>query len=103
LVTLKAKDLPLLQQLWCVFLWWKLPVTRLGLLLSQRWLVCEFASVWEKPQVTQPLKAMQRCRLPGLSCRLSYAPAFWLALPQAIRLDWATGLAQYKLQQTRLQ
>jgi hypothetical protein len=44
LVTLKAKELLLLHRPWCVFLSWKLPVTRLDLLLSQRRLVCECVS-----------------------------------------------------------
>jgi len=98
LVTLMAKDL---QPLQCrplrVFPWWKLPVTRLDLLLLQSWLVCEPASLWAKPLVTQPLKAMRRFPLP----RLSYAPVSW-ALALVIRPDWATDLAQYKRWRIRL-
>jgi hypothetical protein len=46
LVTLKVMDLPLLQRRPSrVFLWWKLPVTRLDLLLLQLLLVCESASL----------------------------------------------------------
>ena len=75
-MTLMPKDLPLLQ----------------------RRLVCERASLWAKPRVMQPLKAMRRSRLPRLSSRLSYAPVS-LAL---VRPDWATDLAQYKLRRSQL-
>ena len=101
-MTLKAKDLPPPQHRpWCVFLWWKLPVTRLDLLLLQRWLVCEPASLWAKRLVRRRLKAMQRSRLSRLSFRLSCVPVSW-ALALVIRLDWATDLAQYKLRRIRL-
>src|SRR6059058_4003465 len=66
--------------------------------LLQRRLVCERASLWAKPRVRQPLKAKQRCQLPRLSSGLSYPPVS-LAL---VRPDWATDLAQYKLQRIRL-
>ena len=56
-----------------VFPWGKLPVTRLDLLLSQRWLVCEPALFWAKPLVKQPPQAMRRSRLSRPSSRLSYA------------------------------
>ena len=76
-MTLKAKDLPPPQHRpWCVFLWWKLPVTRLDLLLLQRWLVCEPASLWAKRLVRRLLKAMQRSPLPRLSSRLSCPSVF---------------------------
>ena len=85
---LMAKDLPLLQHRpWRVFPWGKLQATLLDLLLLQWWLVCESASLLAKPQVTPPVKTMWRFLLPELSSRFSYAPAFWLALPQAIRPD----------------
>src|SRR5512132_2321938 len=93
------KDLPLLQRpplFEHVFPWGELQVTRLDLLLLQPRLVCERASLWAKPRVRQPLKAMRRSQLPRLSSRLSYAPVS-LALSPVIRLDWATDLAQYKL------
>jgi len=95
------KDLPLLQRRPLrgrVFPWVKLQVTRLDLLLLQPGLVCERASLWAKPRVMQPQKAMRRSQLPRLSSRLSYAPVS-LAL---VRPDWATDLAQYKLQRIRL-
>src|SRR5258708_28257843 len=81
-----------------VFHWGRLQVTRLDLLLLQPRLVCERASLWATPRVRQPLKTMRRSQLPRLSPRLSYAPVS-LAL---VRPDWATDLAQYKLQQIRL-
>ena len=59
------------------------------------------ASLWAKPRVRQPLKAMRRSELPRLSSRLSYAPVS-LALSLMIRLEWATDLAQYKLRRIRL-
>jgi hypothetical protein len=80
----------------------KLQVTRLDLLVSQPRLVCEPSSLWAKPRVMQPLKAMQRSQLPRLSSRLSYAPDVSLALSLVIRPDWATDLAQYKLRRSRL-
>ena len=95
------KDLPLLQRRLLrgrFFPWGKLQVTRLDLLLLQPRLVCERASLWAKPRVMQPQKAMRRSQLPRLSSRLSYAPVS-LAL---VRPDWATDLAQYKLQRIRL-
>ena len=95
------KDLPLLQRRLLrgsFFPWGKLPVTRLDLLLLQPRLVCERASLWAKPRVMQPQKAMQRSQLPRLSSPLSYPPVS-LAL---VRPDWATDLAQYKLQRIRL-
>src|SRR5882724_751527 len=95
------KDLPLLQRRPLggrVFPWGKLQVTRLDLLLLQPRLFCERASLWATPRVRQPLKTMRRSQLPRLSPRLSYAPVS-LAL---VRPDWATDLAQYKLQQIRL-
>jgi hypothetical protein len=97
------KDLPLLQRpplFERVFPWGKLQVTRLDLLLLQPRLVCERASLWAKPRVRQPLKAM-RSQLPRLSSRLSYSPVS-LALSLVIRPDWATDLAQYKLRRIRL-
>ena len=103
-MTLMPKDLPLLRRRpLCerVFPWGKLQVTRPDLLLLQPRLVCERASLWAKPRVMQPLKAMQRSQLPRLSSRLSYAPVS-LALSLVIRPDWATDLAQYKLQRIRL-
>jgi len=104
-VTLMPQDLPLLQRPLLrgnFFPWGKLPVTRLDLLLLQPRLVCEPASLWAKPRVRQPVKAMRRSQLPRLSSRLSYAPDVSLALALVIRPDWATDLAQYKLQQIRL-
>ena len=77
-------------------------MTRLDLLLLQPRLVCERASLWAKPRVRQPLKAMQRSQLPRLSSRLSYAPDVSLVLALVIRPDWATDLAQYKLRRSRL-
>jgi hypothetical protein len=71
-VTLMPKDLPLLQR----------PP------LSER------VFPWGKLQVT-------RLDLLLLQPRLSYAPVS-LALSLVIRPDWATGLAQYKLQRIRL-
>jgi hypothetical protein len=103
-VTLMPKDLPLLQRpplFERVFLWGKLQVTRLDLLLLQPRLVCERASLWEKPRVRQPQKAMRQSQLPRLSSRLSYAPVS-LALALVIRPDWATDLEQYKLRRIRL-
>jgi len=100
-VTLMPKDLPLLQRRLLrgrFFPWGKLPVTRLDLLLLQPRLVCERASLWAKPRVMQPQKAMQRSQLPRLSSPLSYPPVS-LAL---VRPDWATDLARYKLQRIRL-
>ena len=76
-------------------------MTRLDLLLLQPRLVCERASLWAKPRVRQPLKAMRRSQLPRLSPRLSYVPVS-LALALVIRPDWATDLAQYKLRRSRL-
>jgi hypothetical protein len=98
LVTLMAKDLPLLHcQPLCerVFPWGKLQVTQLDLLLLQPRLVCEPASLWAKRLVRQLLKAMWRPPLPRLSSRLSCASVLW-ALALVIRLDWATDLAQHK-------
>jgi hypothetical protein len=103
-VTLMPKDLPLLQRRpLCgrFFPSEKLQVTRLDLLLLQPRLVCERASLWAKPRVMQPLKAMRRSQLPRLSSQLSYAP-FSLALALVIRPDWATDLARYKLRRIRL-
>ena len=103
-MTLMPKDLPLLQRpplFERVFPWGKLQVTRLDLLLLQPRLVCERASLWAKPRVRQPLKAMRRSQLPRLSSRLSYSPVS-LALSLVIRPDWATDLAQYKLRRIRL-
>ena len=103
-MTLMPKDLPLLQRPPLserVFPWGKLQVTRLDLLLLQPRLVCERASLWEKPRVRQPQKAMRQSQLPRLSSRLSYAPVS-LALALVIRPDWATDLAQYKLRRSRL-
>jgi hypothetical protein len=71
-VTLMPKDLPLLQR----------PP------LSER------VFPWGKLQVT-------RLDLLLLQPRLSYAPVS-LALSLVIRPDWATDLAQYKLQRIRL-
>ena len=71
------------------------------LLLLQPQLVCERASLWAKPRVMQPLKAMLRSELPRLSSRLSYAPVS-LAPSLMVRLEWATDLAQYKLRRIRL-
>jgi hypothetical protein len=72
LVTLKVMDLPLLlHRPSRVFLWWKLPVTRLDLLLLQPRFVCAPASLWARPLVKRLAKAMQRCRLPRPSSRLS--------------------------------
>jgi len=103
MVTLKAKDLPLPQrQLLCwrrVYLWGKLQVTRLDLLLLQPRFVCEPASLWARPQVKRLAKAMRRSRLPRLPSRLSYAYDVSLV----IRPDWATDLAQYTLRRIRLQ
>jgi hypothetical protein len=82
--------------------WGKLQVTRLDLLLLQPRLVCEPASLWAKPRVRQPLKAMRQSQLPTLSSRLSYAPDVSLALALVIRPDWATDLAQYKLRPIQL-
>jgi len=104
-VTLMPKDLPLLQRRPLrgrVFPWVKPQVTRLDLLLLQPRLVCEPASLWAKPRVRQPVKAMRRSQLPRLSSRLSYAPDVSLALALVIRPDWATDLAQYKLWRSRL-
>src|SRR6476469_4994115 len=98
------KDLPLLQRRPLrvrVFPWGKFQVTRLDLLLLQPRLVCERASLWAKPRVRQPLKAMRRSELPRLSSRLSYAPVS-LAPSLMVRPEWATDLAQYKLQRIRL-
>src|SRR6267154_987824 len=98
------KDLPLLRRRPLrghFFPWGKLPVTRLDLLLLQPRLVCERASLWAKPRVRPPQKAMRRSQLPRLSSRLSYPPVSW-ALALVIRPDWATDLAQYKLQRIRL-
>jgi len=103
-VTLMPKDLPLLQRRpLCgrVFPWGKLQVTRLDLLMLPPRLVCERASLWAKPRVMQPLKAMRRSQLPRLSSLFSYAP-FSLALALVIRPDWATDLARYKLRRIRL-
>lgn len=77
-------------------------MTRLDLPLLQLRLFCERASLWAKPRVMQPLKAMQRSQLPGLSSRLSYAPDVSLAPSLMVRPDWATDLAQYKLRRIRL-
>jgi len=100
------QDLPLLQRRpLCgrrVYPWGKPQVTRLDLLMLQPRLVCERASLWAKPRVMQPLKAMQRSQLPRLSSRLSYEPDVSLALSLVIRPDWATDLAQYKLRRIRL-
>lgn len=99
-MTLMPKDLPLLQRPPLserVFPWGKLQVTRLDLLPLQPRLVCEPASLWAKPRVMQPLKARRRSQLPRLSSRLSYEP-----VSLVIRPDWATDLAQYKLQRIRL-
>ena len=98
------KDLPLLQRRLLrgrFFPWGKLQVTRLDLLLLQPRLVCERASLWAKPRVMQPQKAMRRSQLPRLSSRLSYAPVS-LALALVIHPGWATDLEQYKLQRSRL-
>jgi hypothetical protein len=99
------KDLPLLpRRPLCgpVFPWGKLQVTRLDLLLSQPRLVREPVSLWEKPRVRRPLKAIRRCQLPRLSSRLSYALDVSLALALVIRPEWATHLPQYKLRRIRL-
>src|SRR6266566_2021707 len=97
------KDLPLQRRplFGRVFPWGKPQVTRLDLLLLQPRLVCERASLWAKPRVRPPQKAMRRCQLPRLSSRLSYPPVS-LALALVIRPDWATDLAQYKLRRIRL-
>jgi len=103
-VTLMPKDLPLPQRRLLrgrFFPWEKLQVTRLDLLLLQPRLVCERASLWAKPRVMQPQKAMRRSQLPRLWSRLSYAPVS-LALALVTRPGWATDLAQYKLQRIRL-
>src|SRR5712691_7538149 len=95
------KDLPLLQRRLLrghFFPWGQLPVTRLDLLLLQPRLVCERASLWAKLRVRQPQKAIRRSQLPRLSSRFSYPPVS-LAL---VRPEWATDLAQYKLQRIRL-
>src|SRR5258708_12983033 len=84
-----------------VFPWGRLQVTRLDLLLLQPRLVCERASLWATPRVRQPLKTMRRSQLPRLSSRLSYAPVS-LAAALMVRPDWATDLAQYKNQRSRL-
>ena len=76
-------------------------MTRLDLLLLRPRLVCEPASLWAKPPGRQLMKAMRRFQLPRLS-RLSYASDVSLALSLVIRPDWATDLAQYKLQRIRL-
>ena len=100
------QDLPLLQRRpLCgrrVYPWGKPQLTRLDLLLLQPRFVCERASLWAKPRVMQPLKAMQRFQLPRLSSRLSYAPAVSLAPSLMVRPDWATDLEQYKLRRSRL-
>jgi hypothetical protein len=95
---------PLPRQPLCgrVFPWGKLQAMRPGFQLLQLQLVCERASLWAKPQVRQPVKAMCRSQLPRLSSRLSCALDVSLALAQAIRPDWATDLAQYKLRRIRL-
>jgi hypothetical protein len=72
-------------------------MTRLDLLLSQPPLVCELASLWEKPRVKRPLKAMRHSQLPRLSSRLSCGPGVSLALALVIGPDWATDLVQCKL------
>ena len=76
-------------------------MTRLDLLLLQPRLVCEPASLWAKPRVRQPQKAMQRSQLPRLSSRLSYASVS-LALSLVIPPGSATDLARYKLPRSRL-
>ena len=81
-----------------VWPWEKLQVTELDLPLLQLRLFCERASLWAKPPVRQPLKAMRPSQRPRLSSRLSYAPDVSLV----IRPDWATDLAQYKLRKLRL-
>src|SRR5262249_57907490 len=85
-----------------VYPWEKLQATRLDLLLLQLRFVCECASLWAKPQVKRPLMAMRRCQLTRLWSRLSCASDVSLPLAQAIPLDWATDLAQYKLRRIRL-
>jgi hypothetical protein len=100
-VTLTPLDLPLPRRRpLCVrvFPWGKLPVTQLDLLLLKPRVVCEPASLWAKPLVKRPLKAMCWCPLPRLSSPLSYASDVSLV----IRPDWAIDLAQHKLQQVRL-
>jgi hypothetical protein len=100
-VTLTPLDLPLPRRRpLCVrvFSWGKLPVTQLDLLLLQPRVVCEPASLWAKPLVKRPLKAMWRCPLARLSSRLSYASD----VSPVIRPDWATDLAQYTLRRIRL-
>jgi len=100
LVTLKAMDLPLQQRRpWCVFLWWKLRVTPLDLLLLQLLVVCGPASLWEKLRA----KAMRRYRLTPLSFLLSCVPDVSSALALAIGQDSATDLAQYKVPRTQQQ
>ena len=78
-------------------------MTQLDLPLLQLRLFCERASLWAKPPVRQPLKAMRRSQRPRLSSRLSYAPDISLALALVIGPDWATELAQHKRRQVRLQ
>ena len=101
------KDLPPLQQRLLpgrVYPWEKLQVTRLDLLLLQRWLVCELALVWAKPRVRRPLKAMQRSQLTQPLSPLSCEPYVLLALALVMPPDWAaTALAQHKLRRIRLQ
>ena len=95
------RDLPLLQRRLLpehAFPSGKLQVTRLDLLLLQPRFVSEPALLWAKRLVKRPLKAMWRFPSPPLSSRLFYASD---VLP-VIRPDWATDLAQYKLQRIRL-
>ena len=75
---------------------------RLDLPLLQLQLVCERASLWEKPRAGQPLTAIRWSQLPRLWSPPSYAPDVSLALALVIRPDWAIDLAQYKLRRLRL-
>jgi hypothetical protein len=101
------KDLPRLQQRPLpgrVYPWGKLQVTRLDSLLLQRWLVCEIASLWEKPPVRRPLKEMLWSQPSQPLSPLSYEPYVSLALALVRPPDWAVrDLAQYKLRRIRLQ
>src|SRR2546430_16058215 len=98
------KDLPLLQRRPLrgrVFPWVKPQVTRLDLLLLQPRLVCEPASLWAKPRVRQPVKAMRRAQLPRVSSPVSFAPDVLFALSLGICPGWGADLSQYKLWRRR--
>ena len=77
-------------------------MTRLDLLLLRPPFVCERALLWEKPPARQQLKAMRPSQRPRLFSRLFYATDASSVLALAIRPDWATGLAPYKLPRIRL-